>query len=586
MTDPQRVGVNLLWLVPGVVGGSEEYTVRPSTACSTWPRRTSTSSSSPSARSSRPIRSSPSASRPSPCSDGSDKSVRVAAESSWLAYQCRHHGVAMVHHAGGVVPAVRSVPGLFDRPRPAAPPAPRELRPGQARRSAGPSCPRSARSARLAVTPSESSRQPCCRVVDLPPEHVWIVPHGVPDAIGRAGREVDLRRSRPRFGSAALLRLPRHHLSPQEPPHAGPGLRPGGEEHPEASLVLTGGDGPIEGEVRRDDRRARSRGPGPPPRPDPLGGPRRPPAPGPRPRCSRPASRASAPRCSRPWRRGRPVIAADATALPEVVGGRGRAGRARRRGGVGRRVAPACSTTSEHHARAGRGRPRTGPAVQRRGVGRAPCSAAYREAAGVGLVNLLVLCPHFAPDVAPTGEVMTSVVEELVGRGHRLHVVTALPWYQHHRVEPGWDGRLVRTETTDWGRITRVHPFPTDKTNIPARRSPSAGSPCWPRLAAAASAGPGPTSCWPCRRRSPSASPAGRWPSARRVPFVFNIQDVFPDVAVEPGRITRSPGHRRRAGLERFLYRRSDAVTVLSEDLARQRRGQARAGGREAARSR
>jgi alpha-1,3-rhamnosyl/mannosyltransferase len=28
VTGPHRVGVNLLWLVPGVVGGSEEYTVR------------------------------------------------------------------------------------------------------------------------------------------------------------------------------------------------------------------------------------------------------------------------------------------------------------------------------------------------------------------------------------------------------------------------------------------------------------------------------------------------------------------------------------------------------------------------------
>src|SRR4051812_4300827 len=50
-------------------------------------------------------------------------------------------------------------------------------------------------------------------------------------------------------------------------------------------------------------------------------------------------------------------------------------------------------------------------------------------------VNLLVLCPHFAPDVAPTGEVMTSIAGELVARGHRLHVVTALPWYVRHRIE-------------------------------------------------------------------------------------------------------------------------------------------------------
>ena len=28
-------------------------------------------------------------------------------------------------------------------------------------------------------------------------------------------------------------------------------------------------------------------------------------------------------------------------------------------------------------------------------------------------MNILVLCPHFAPDVAPTGEVMSRIVAEL-----------------------------------------------------------------------------------------------------------------------------------------------------------------------------
>jgi DNA-binding CsgD family transcriptional regulator len=59
-------------------------------------------------------------------------------------------------------------------------------------------------------------------------------------------------------------------------------------------------------------------------------------------------------------------------------------------------------------------------------------------------VNIVVLCPHFEPDVAPTGEVMTSIARELVALGHRLHVVTSLPWYQRHALEPGWDGQLVR----------------------------------------------------------------------------------------------------------------------------------------------
>ena len=63
-------------------------------------------------------------------------------------------------------------------------------------------------------------------------------------------------------------------------------------------------------------------------------------------------------------------------------------------------------------------------------------------------MKLVVLCPHFVPDPAPTGEVMTRIAVELAERGHELHVVTALPWYTHHAVEDGWRGRPVRRETT------------------------------------------------------------------------------------------------------------------------------------------
>lgn len=181
-------------------------------------------------------------------------------------------------------------------------------------------------------------------------------------------------------------------------------------------------------------------------------------------------------------------------------------------------------------------------------------------------MNILVLCPHFAPDVAPTGEVMTSIATALADRGHHLHVVTALPWYKEHAVEPGWGGRPWRTERTPWGRITRLHPFPTDKTNIPARAVAFGG---FTGLAAITAL------CSPMRpdvvmvMSPPLPLGVAGWLAAvsRRAPFVFNVQDVFPDVAVELGAITDPRVIAVAAWLERFLYRRSDAVTVLSEDL-------------------
>ena len=182
-------------------------------------------------------------------------------------------------------------------------------------------------------------------------------------------------------------------------------------------------------------------------------------------------------------------------------------------------------------------------------------------------MNLLVICPHFDPDVAPTGVVMSRIAHDLIARGNRLHVVTSLPWYQHHAIDAGWDGQLVRTERTDWGRISRVHPFPTDKRNIPARALAFGGFTALATLVGAFG------------RVRPDAvlamSPpltlglAGRIAAtARRAPLVFNIQDVFPDVAIELGLLSGDRVIRAARALERLSYRMSDAVTVLSDDLA------------------
>ena len=52
-----------------------------------------------------------------------------------------------------------------------------------------------------------------------------------------------------------------------------------------------------------------------------------------------------------------------------------------------------------------------------------------------------------------------------------------------------------------------------------------------------------------------------------RAPLVFNIQDVFPDAAVETGAITDRRVIRIATWLERLTYRSAQAVTVLSDDL-------------------
>jgi colanic acid biosynthesis glycosyl transferase WcaI len=182
-------------------------------------------------------------------------------------------------------------------------------------------------------------------------------------------------------------------------------------------------------------------------------------------------------------------------------------------------------------------------------------------------MKLLLLCPHFEPDLhAATGEVMTQLVHALARRGHQVDVVTSLPWYQGHRVAEGWGGRPWRVEQTEIGRIVRVHPFPTDKTNIPARALGFVGFTGLAFAAAAVLRGHDVV-----MGMSPPifvGEAAEALARARRVPVVFNVQDIFPDVAVELGALTDGRVIRVASALERRLYRRADAVTVLSRDQA------------------
>lgn len=185
-------------------------------------------------------------------------------------------------------------------------------------------------------------------------------------------------------------------------------------------------------------------------------------------------------------------------------------------------------------------------------------------------MKIVVLCPHFAPDTAPTGTVMTRIVHELAALGDELHVVTSLPWYREHRIEAEWRGCLVRVEDTDWGSVTRIHPFPgDDKRDLVRRAIGFAGFSVLAGVAGLRAGG------WLRRADAvlamspPLTLGLTGWlvGVGHRAPLVFNIQDVFPDAAVRTGAIT----NRRVIGaaelLERATYRRASAVTVLSDDL-------------------
>jgi len=181
-------------------------------------------------------------------------------------------------------------------------------------------------------------------------------------------------------------------------------------------------------------------------------------------------------------------------------------------------------------------------------------------------MRLLVITPHFEPDTAPTGIIVTSLVEQWAKQGHQIEVITSLPWYENHEVENHWKGRLFRREEKESVTVTRLHPFPQDKNKL-FRRLLSFLA--FSFLAAIASVlKRGPFDAVVALSPPLTLGNVGKVAAVRhRCKLILNLQDIFPDVAVALGKFKSRSSIELLEKYEKFTYSGSDAITVLSKDL-------------------
>ncbi|HET7482312.1 MAG TPA: glycosyltransferase family 1 protein [Actinomycetota bacterium] len=234
-----RVGVNLLWMVPGVVGGSETYTTRLLQGLAESdirdPELEYRLFALPQFATAHPDLASHFEVSYAPVT-GQWKSFRVAGENTWLARQTREQSIHVLHHAGGIVPIIRTgrtvltlhdlqylfYPEYFTRTKLIY---------------LKTMVPRSAESARLILTPSEFTRRTVIERLNIDPSIVVTVPHGIAPRDDRV-EDPDVRE---RFG----IRGPFFLYPAATYPHKNhlvviEALAQLQRTHPDASLVFTG----------------------------------------------------------------------------------------------------------------------------------------------------------------------------------------------------------------------------------------------------------------------------------------------------------------------------------------------------------
>lgn len=174
MTRKLRVGVNLLWLVPGVVGGSERYAVA---LLSELVRRDDVEVSAyalPSFAVSYPELAAAAHTVVAPLPPGRHVVRRVLIENSWLPRQLREQRVDVAHHLGGLLPRcpVPAVVTLHDLQYLAYP----EYFSAPKRRYLQLSQGRSLRRAAAVAAISDFTRDDAIRAFDLDPAKVVMIP--------------------------------------------------------------------------------------------------------------------------------------------------------------------------------------------------------------------------------------------------------------------------------------------------------------------------------------------------------------------------------------------------------------------------
>lgn len=180
-------------------------------------------------------------------------------------------------------------------------------------------------------------------------------------------------------------------------------------------------------------------------------------------------------------------------------------------------------------------------------------------------MHIMLMAQCYAPESVSAAILITELATDLVKRGHQVTMVTGAPNYPHGRVFDGYRNRLYSSEILDGVRVIRTWSYIS-----PAKKT-------LPRLlhygtySATAFYG-GLLAGKPDVLISFSPPlPLGisAWLLSRlwHVPWVLQIEDLYPDAAVAAGVLVNRTVIQFFSAMERFLYRHAQRISVITQSF-------------------
>lgn len=178
------------------------------------------------------------------------------------------------------------------------------------------------------------------------------------------------------------------------------------------------------------------------------------------------------------------------------------------------------------------------------------------------LLHVLLITAYFPPDTGSAPQLFAELGETLVNRGHRVSVLTTMPNYHPQGDLEQYRGRFRVRETIEEMDVLRVAVPRLPRAVMTARgiwqfsiaSAFTAALPALPRADVALIYSP----------PLPLAFVGELMHRFRGMPYVLNIQDLFPQSAVDLGALQSRLLIRSFRWMERRAYRVAPAITVHS----------------------
>lgn len=181
----------------------------------------------------------------------------------------------------------------------------------------------------------------------------------------------------------------------------------------------------------------------------------------------------------------------------------------------------------------------------------------------MSLGNILVVTLQYAPDFGPSAPIYTALCEDLVQLGYDVTVITGVPNYDVREIEPKYRGKLFFEENRNGVRVIRTYVYLVPKKALWGRLLYHGSFNLLATLAELRLKKPdviladAPT-LW-------SGLPLWVGSVLRKIPFIYIIHDIYPDVLSRLGYLNNPRALKIIGDIEKFYYQRANKVTVISE---------------------